>query len=67
VKVSKGMKRSRRQVKGKRVKKMRAHGPSDHGNTGHIHTYGLWVSEMSGLIGESKRSAFLLQAAFALT
>jgi len=57
MKVSKGTKRSRRRAKDKGVKKMRAHVPSEDGNAGHIHTYGQWVSEMSGLIRESTRAA----------
>ena len=36
---------------------MGAHVRSNHGNAGHIHTYGHWVSEMSGSICESKSPA----------
>ena len=57
MKVSKGMKRSRRRAQGKGVKKMRGRVPSEHGNAGHILTYGQWVSEMSGSICESKSAA----------
>ena len=57
MKVSKGTKRSRRRARGKGVKKMRALVPGEDGNAGHIHTYGHWVSEMSGLIRESKSAA----------
>ena len=57
MRVSKVSNRSRRRAKGKGVKKMRARVPIEHENAGHIHTYGQCVSEMSGLIRESKGPA----------